>query len=140
MRTSGRASGDSEWVLLSLLEMCHRPVQDHCDGLRVRRATSIAVAREAVIPTVVAPAVVIGISVIEILLATALMRGAARPATGIAAAALFAAFGTYCLAVAARTKSLTCACSGRINVSAATPRAVAAAATTSVIQVGLALT
>lgn len=100
--------------------------------LRTWRSTSVALAREAVIPAAFTPVVVTGIAITELALATALTIGL-RP-VGYAVASLFIMFGGYRLAVLAKTKSLICGCAGVTQINPPTPAAIAAICTTSLIQ------
>ena len=107
--------------------------------LRRWRASSLAMIREQVIPAAIAPLVVIGTSLVELALATLLMLGVKPLLVSCAIAVTFGLFGIYRLLVAARTKSLTCACAGSPRYSPATPRAVAATVVTTLFQVGVAV-
>lgn len=105
--------------------------------LRTLRPTSVGLVSEAVIPEALAPAAVIAVSAVEVALAAALVAG--LQAAGYAVSALFITFGGYRIAVLATTKTIRCGCAGVPRVSAATPAAIAAACTTSLVQAGLGL-
>lgn len=106
--------------------------------LRRWRASSIALAREAVFPASIAPHVIIGVALAEFALATLLMLRAAPVETGCATAVLFVLFGGYRLVAVTRSKSLGCPCAGVARIGRATPQGVAAAAAASVFQAGMA--
>lgn len=103
--------------------------------LRTWRGSTLTVIREQVFPAKLGVAVVVVLALVELTLSTSVMLGWARVATGYAVAGLCAAFGLYRLAVAARTRSLTCACAGPRRYGPATPQAIAAVIATSAVQV-----
>lgn len=104
--------------------------------LRTWRGSTLTVIRERVFPARLGLAVVVTISLVELSLATLVMLGLARVVTGYAVAGVSAGFGGYRLAVAARTRSLTCACVGPVRYGPATPQAISAVIVTSAFQIG----
>lgn len=82
-------------------------------------------------------AVVTALVLIELALSTLVALGVARTVTGYAIAGLFAGFGGYRLLVAARTRSMMCACAGPATYGPASPQAIAAAIVTAVLQVAM---
>lgn len=103
--------------------------------LRTWRQTSIGLVAEAVISEALAAPTVLAISIAELVLAATLVVGL-RDA-GYAAASLFGIFGVYRIAVLATTKTIRCGCAGVPRISAATPAAIAATGTTTIVQVAL---
>lgn len=103
--------------------------------LRTWRASSRSVIREQVIPRYLAAATVLGISAVELVLATTLMLWPARALPSWTAGCLFFCFGSYRLAVAIKTKTLMCSCAGSADWSPASPQAIAATLLASIGQV-----
>lgn len=104
------------------------------------RGSSLALIREQVIPIRVAPGVIIGVALIELVLSTLIMLRVFPVAVGIAAAILFTLFGSYRFVAAVRTRSLMCPCTGIAEYYPATPQSIAAAVITCLFQIGLAIT
>jgi hypothetical protein len=94
--------------------------------LRRWRSSSLSVMREQVIPLRAAVVVTIAVALLELTLSTLLVLEIHPLLTGCITVSLFFAFGCYRLAVAARTRSLMCACAGSPQYSPATFHAVMA--------------
>jgi hypothetical protein len=106
--------------------------------LRRWRSSSLSMMREQVIPIRAAVGVTIAAALLELALSTLLMLEETPLLTGLATSILFLAFGFYRLAVAARTKSLMCACAGSPQYGPATPRAVTATVVSFLFMIGVA--
>jgi hypothetical protein len=106
--------------------------------LRRWRSSSLSVMREQVIPLPAAIAVTIAAALLELALSTLIMLDAYPVPTGLATCSLFLVFGCYRLAVAARTRSLMCACAGSPQYSPATFRAVMATIVSFLFMIGVA--
>lgn len=80
--------------------------------LRRWRTVSVVLIRDSVLPRSVVPAVVFGISAVELLLAVLLAIGVELRYTSAIVLALFVVFGIYRIVAAYSSKSLSCGCSG----------------------------
>jgi hypothetical protein len=107
--------------------------------LRNWRMTALGVRWERIIPRRFAVIVVIGVSVIELSLATALTLHYRPLLVGIAIAALFLAFGCYRLMVAVTTGFATCTCAGKVRTAEASLPAVVGAAAACAAQCSISL-
>lgn len=106
--------------------------------LRRWRSSSLSVMREQIIPVPAAIAVTIAVALLELVLSTLMMLEAYPLLTGLVTCSLFLVFGCYRLAVAARTRSLMCACAGSPQYSPATLQAVMATIAGSLFMIGVA--
>lgn len=105
--------------------------------LRRWRSSSLSMMREQVIPVRAAVAVTVAAALTELTLSTLLTIEADTLLTGLATGLLLLVFGFYRLAVAARTKSLMCACAGSPQYSPATVRAVTATIVSFLFMIGV---
>lgn len=108
--------------------------------LKNRRAVSVSIQRETVIPAGLAATVAGTLVIIEFSLATLLTFGVTPTVTDFAAVALFVQFAVYRVMVAVKTKSLTCSCSGTIQTDPASFPSVGGAALACLILAALACT
>lgn len=95
--------------------------------LKNRRVASAGMLRERVVPAGAVPVILVMVAIAEFSLATLLTFGIQPVMTGFATAGLLMVFAGYRLAVAVRTKKLTCSCAGAIKTDPASPPAVAGA-------------
>jgi hypothetical protein len=106
--------------------------------LRTWRSSSLALLRQTAVPAIAAVIVIIGVSAVEILLATLLMLGADPAVVGSVTGCLFVIFGIYRIIITLRTQSLTCVCAGDVRFDPATPRELTAIVVAVMAQASLA--
>lgn len=101
------------------------------------QVASAGVARESVFPTRIAPIVIFGVAVAELVLATFFMLGFQSSVSGFTGTGLFLAFLGYQLLVARRTNSLMCACAGTSRTDPASLPAVTGTTVACLMQASL---
>ncbi len=102
--------------------------------LRRWRSASVALVRDSVLPRKLVPSIVVGISLAELGLSSALAIGIEVRLAALATATMFVVFGVYRVIAANNSKQLTCGCAGAVRSDPVTPRALAATLLASALQ------
>lgn len=105
--------------------------------LRRRKGVEAGILAEGIISRTVAPAVVVGLSLIELTIASLVATGVKPFAVGIMTASIFSVFCFYRLISAIKTGRISCSCAGSPRSSKASILGASGVITSSLIQAGV---